>query len=201
LFDLRLGSAYDLLPFIPTEFPQLLADFRGNGPSATDAAALQTEPSPPFFPDEPASRRRDSRDWDRNDRCLVRPASKRAVWIVLGIVAAFLFLGGAFGLGVWYMVEQEARKPKNLIVGKWQLTDQTTVMRMTIDFRKDGKVIIDVGGATIKGSYVWVNNNQITISLPVTGNGNTSTLTVQVDKSQLVLTGQDGQSMTFTRVK
>jgi hypothetical protein len=199
-FDLRLDSGRDLLPFIPPVFPQLLAMFHGDGPNPTE---LQTEPSRPFLPDDPLPRHRDDRDRDRDrdraDRRFVRPASNRVLYILLGVVAGFLLFAAALGGTVWFVLDREAKKPKNLIVGKWQGVNDP--YGMTLEFRKDGTLNITGGGISLQCTYVWVNDTQIDIIFSGGGLTSRNRSTVKVDKDTLILTDKDGQARTFIRVK
>lgn len=112
-------------------------------------------------------------------------------------VLALVAIGGMVPTSAW-----AADSAKDLIVGRWQPTDKDGE-RAVIEFAKDGKVKVIADKLTLEGTYKFVKDDQIEVTMLIKGKDSTVKLAVKVTKDQLTTTevGKDGMPETFRRAK
>lgn len=95
-----------------------------------------------------------------------------------------------------------AETAKDLIIGKWQPTEKGGE-KAIIEFTKDGKVKVVSDKLTLDGTYKFVKDDQIEVTMSVQGKDSTVKLTVKVTKDELTTTEEDKTKSpeTFKRVK
>lgn len=95
---------------------------------------------------------------------------------------------------------------KELIVGKWQPTDKAGE-KATVEFTKDGKVKVVADLYTLDGTYKFLKDDQIEVTMPIAGKEESVKLTVKVTKDELTTTDETKDAKgkekieTFKRVK
>jgi len=98
-----------------------------------------------------------------------------------------------------------ADKAKDLIIGKWTPTEEKAKDKFTLEFTKDGKIIImaDEGGkkVEVKGTYKFTADDKVDIEIEFMGQKKKDTLTVTVTKDELTTVDGDKKKDTFKRVK
>ena len=101
----------------------------------------------------------------------------------------------------------KAKTYKELIVGKWELTENNATV--TVEFSSDGTLSVSVKAqerdVTMSGSYKWESSNSLSMTMKMElPDGQTSeqsrTMTVDsLDENSLTMTG-DNDTKTLTRV-
>jgi uncharacterized protein (TIGR03066 family) len=95
---------------------------------------------------------------------------------------------------------------KELIVGKWQPNDKDGE-KATVEFTKDGKVKVVADPYSLDGTYKFVKDDQIEVTMPIAGKESTVKLIVKVTKDELTTTDETKDDkgkekiQTFKRVK
>jgi uncharacterized protein (TIGR03066 family) len=127
----------------------------------------------------------------------------RACSMALLAVVACLLPAPAFG----------ADSAKELIIGKWQPNDKDNVkekdnVKATVEFTKDGKIKIVADAYSLEGTFKFLNDNQIEVTMPIAGKDSIVKLTVKVTKDELTTTDEtkddkakDKKVETFKRVQ
>jgi uncharacterized protein (TIGR03066 family) len=91
---------------------------------------------------------------------------------------------------------------KDLIVGRWQPNEKGGE-KAIIEFTKDGKLKVIADKLNLDGTYKFVKDDQIEVSMPIKGKESTVKLIVKVTKDELTTTeeGSKNPPETFKRVK
>jgi uncharacterized protein (TIGR03066 family) len=87
-----------------------------------------------------------------------------------------------------------ASGPQDLIVGKWE-AGQAGV-KLTAEFSKDGKAKITMFGKTLQGAYKVNGGDELEWTL----NGVTTKCKMKVTATELELTTNEGQTITYKKV-
>ncbi|MBY0528312.1 MAG: hypothetical protein K2R98_33285 [Gemmataceae bacterium] len=115
---------------------------------------------------------------------------------VMVAVLAILFVGVSFAAA------QKEAKPAELIVGKWDSTDEKDPGQ--IEFNKDGTLVITLGKLTIKGKYKLAGDDTLDVEItppmedakPIK-----QTLKFKVTKDSMETTDAKGKVSKFKRAK
>lgn len=115
-------------------------------------------------------------------------------WLVVLAVAA--------AAGVAEAPAIAADNAKDLIVGRWQPNEKGGE-KAIIEFTKDGKVKVIADKLSLDGTYKFVKDDQIEVSMPIKGMESKVKLNVKVTKDELTTTeeGNKNPPETFKRVK
>jgi uncharacterized protein (TIGR03066 family) len=101
--------------------------------------------------------------------------------------------------------EKKDEKAKDLIVGKWNPDDEKAKDKLTLEFTKDGKVLIkgDLGGNAVdaSGTYKFLGDDKMEIEISFMGETKKETVGVKVTKDELTTTDSKDMKHTFKRIK
>ena len=120
------------------------------------------------------------------------------------------FTAAVAGFVLLFVLGCGSTKPKDLIVGKWEATEPDLAKRMkkAIEFKLDGSLVQSVakgpmgeGSEATPGKYNFTADDLVEIELQHTADKKgswkeTFKLKVEVSKDSLILTDQDGSSVT-----
>ncbi len=103
---------------------------------------------------------------------------------VLGLFAVVLF--GVAGCGA---------KPKDQIVGKWEAAeaDPKKGGGMTVEFKKEGDVVMSVGAMNISGKYKFPQDDVVEIEIEKLGKKDAKKMKVDIKGDELTTTEVDGK--------
>jgi uncharacterized protein (TIGR03066 family) len=87
------------------------------------------------------------------------------------------------------------------IIGKWEIRDETMGVTMVFDFQEDGALIIWLEGVPISGSYTWLDDTTVQMTMMITEQSQDITGEAKIRGDQLTITTDQGESETLTRVK
>ena len=114
--------------------------------------------------------------------------------------AVLLVAGQAYG-----DAKDDAAK---LLVGKWEIKEKIVDKDATavLDFTKDGKMSMKMSGfmpedLNVKGKYKVVDKETIEVTITSGDKTRTEKSKFKVTKDTLELTGKDGKSQKFNRIK
>lgn len=87
------------------------------------------------------------------------------------------------------------------IIGKWDIRDETMGVTMIFDFQEDGTLIIWLEGVPINGSYTWLDDTTVQMTMTITEESQEITGEAKIRGDKLTITTDQGESETLTRVK
>ncbi len=111
-----------------------------------------------------------------------------------------LLAAGALLLLATFATAQDAKK---MIVGRWEATQKSTdntEFKIVAEFTTDGKLNIDVRGVKPKGTYTFLDDNNVETETVFDGKTIKLKQGVKVTKETLELTDPMGQVFKFKRV-
>jgi uncharacterized protein (TIGR03066 family) len=101
--------------------------------------------------------------------------------------------------------EKKADKPQDLIVGKWVPSKEADKDKGTIEFTKDGKVILKLMEGDkkidINGTYKFITDEKIEVELDFMGEKKKETLKIKVTKDELTSVDEKDREEKFKRAK
>lgn len=116
-----------------------------------------------------------------------------------------MVLGGV-ALAMMTLVATAADKPKDLIVGKWEMVvkvkikDETKEIKLELELTKDGKANMKTPQGTKTATYKVVDDKTMELTSKMGDKEKTDKLSYKVTKDTLEIT-EKGRTMKFTRVK
>jgi uncharacterized protein (TIGR03066 family) len=115
---------------------------------------------------------------------------------MLSTCAALLLLAGSTPLFA-------ADKPKDLILGKWEMSRDK--QKISLEFAKDGilkvRLTNDDKNTDVEGKYKFVDDDNMEVELVYMGDTKKEKLKVVVTKEELTTTDGAGKKETFKRTK
>jgi uncharacterized protein (TIGR03066 family) len=101
--------------------------------------------------------------------------------------------------------EKKADKPQDLIVGKWVPAKESDKEKGTVEFTKDGKVILKLMEGDkkidINGTYKFITDDKVEVELDFMGEKKKETLKVKVTKDELTSVDEKDREEKFKRAK
>ncbi len=95
-----------------------------------------------------------------------------------------------------------SKKPKDLIVGKWQPAGEAKGDMMTLEYTADGKVIMGGGPITMNGTYKFLDDDTLEQEFAAPGfPGAKMKLKVKINGDEMESAPEQGKGQKFTRVK
>jgi uncharacterized protein (TIGR03066 family) len=108
-----------------------------------------------------------------------------------GVLAAFIVVTGAFNK------PPEPDVPRDLLVGRWE-NEQNP--KNTVEFLKDGSVVLKDGAVEMKGTYTFLSEVNIEVNLKHMGQEISQKLRIKVTKDELVTTDTEKKEEQFKRI-
>jgi uncharacterized protein (TIGR03066 family) len=90
---------------------------------------------------------------------------------------------------------------KKQIVGQWEMTGQNTDTVMTFSFKEDGSLTIWVGDVPLNGTYEWLDEDTIQMTLNRGDTDQEIVGNVQIEGDRLSISNENGEVDLLTRVK
>src|SRR5690349_3411376 len=90
-------------------------------------------------------------------------------------------------------------KPQEAIIGKWE--PQEGKGKVTIEFLKGGKLKVTHGTEMIEGTYKFVSDDTVEVTLTIGTDTKTEKLKVKVGDKDMETTDAGGKTEKFTRLK
>ena len=87
------------------------------------------------------------------------------------------------------------------ILGQWEITNDELGLTMVFNFLEDGFVIITLADLEINGTYEWLDDDVIRITMTRNGQSEEILGPVQIEGDQLMITNDRGKTEVLTRVK
>jgi uncharacterized protein (TIGR03066 family) len=101
--------------------------------------------------------------------------------------------------------EKKADKPQDLIVGKWVPAKESDKEKGTVEFTKDGKVILKLMEGDkkidINGTYKFITDDKVEVELDFMGEKKKETLKIKVTKDELTSVDEKDREEKFKRAK
>ena len=109
--------------------------------------------------------------------------------------AFFLALVGCFCL---MLASCGGTTNKDKIIGKWKSVDEKD--KGTVEFTRDGKMIMSAGGLEMKGDYKFTKDDEIEVSVDIMGQKSTQKMTVSITGDELTTTDEKKKTDKFKKV-
>jgi uncharacterized protein (TIGR03066 family) len=90
---------------------------------------------------------------------------------------------------------------KKQIIGQWEMTGQNTDTVMTFSFKEDGSLTIWVGDVPLNGTYEWLDEDTIQMTLNRGDTDQEIVGNVQIEGDRLSISNENGEVDLLTRVK
>jgi uncharacterized protein (TIGR03066 family) len=90
---------------------------------------------------------------------------------------------------------------KKQIVGQWEMTGQNTDTVMTFSFKEDGSLTIWVGDVPLNGTYEWLDEDTIQMTLNRGDTDQEIVGNIQIEGDRLSISNENGEVDLLTRVK
>ncbi len=101
--------------------------------------------------------------------------------------------------------EKKADKPQDLIVGKWIPAQEKDKEKGTVEFTKEGKVLLKLMEGDkkfdINGTYKFTSDDKMEVELDFMGEKKKETLKVKVTKDELTTVDEKDREEKFKRAK
>jgi uncharacterized protein (TIGR03066 family) len=101
--------------------------------------------------------------------------------------------------------KKKADKPQDLIVGKWVPAKESDKEKGTVEFTKDGKVILKLMEGDkkidINGTYKFITDDKVEVELDFMGEKKKETLKIKVTKDELTSVDEKDREEKFKRAK
>ena len=123
--------------------------------------------------------------------------------MVLGCVAVVLAAAPAPAKDKDESKKAPAGKVQELILGKWEASREVNKKKVavTMTFRKDNTIRGMLADVPFEGTYRFLKDNEMEMTLTLMGKTDTEKVKVEVSEEELVLTPPKGQPDKFKRVK
>jgi uncharacterized protein (TIGR03066 family) len=90
---------------------------------------------------------------------------------------------------------------KKQIIGQWEMTGQNTDTVMTFSFKEDGSLTIWVGDVPLNGTYEWLDEDTIQMTLNRGDTDQEIVGNIQIEGDRLSISNENGEVDLLTRVK
>lgn len=87
------------------------------------------------------------------------------------------------------------------IIGQWKIANEELGLSMVFNFLEDGFVVITIADLEINGTYEWLGDDVIKITMEQNDQSNEILGPVQIEGDQLMISNDRGDTETFTRVE
>lgn len=87
------------------------------------------------------------------------------------------------------------------IIGQWEIANEELGLSMVFNFLEDGFMVITIADLEIDGTYEWLGDDVIKITMEQNGQNNEILGPVQIEGDHLMISNDRGDTETFTRVE
>ena len=109
-------------------------------------------------------------------------------------------LWGAFAL-LMVLLTACGANLQDEIIGQWEIKNEAQGAVMIFSFKEDNDLTIWVGDIPIEGSYTWLDENTIQITMTAEDQSQEILGKVKIEGDQLIITNEKGETETLTRVE
>lgn len=108
---------------------------------------------------------------------------------------------GVFAILIILLTACSSANLQEEIIGQWEIRDETLGITMVFKFQEDENLIIWLEGVPISGSYTWLDDTTIQMTMMITEESQDITGEVEIQGDQLTITNEQGEAETLTRME